>query len=159
MATWADLEAAEPAFAARVRERLDAHVHKTLATLRADGSPRISGIETFFAAGDLWIGSMPDARKARDLLRDPRFALHSGSADPPAWAGDAKLAGTMEEVGDPGRREEIFRARGAEPPSGGAHLFRAEISEAVLVGLNERRDRLVVEWWRPGEPLQRLERE
>ena len=47
-----------------------------------DGAPRISGIEAQFLGGELWFGSMAGARKALDLRRDPRFALHSGSADP-----------------------------------------------------------------------------
>lgn len=60
-------------------------MHKTLATLRRDGSPRSSGIEATFAQGELWMGSMWRSTKALDLQRDPRFALHSGSTDPPAW--------------------------------------------------------------------------
>jgi len=83
-----------------VRARLDAHVHKTIATLRADGSPRICGTGTRFVDGDLWIGAMPAARKARDLQRDPRYALHSGSDDPPGWTGDAKVAGVAVAVVD-----------------------------------------------------------
>ena len=103
MASWSEFEAAAPELAAGVRRRLDAHTHKTLATVRGDGSPRISGTETRFVDGELWIGSMWDARKARDLRRDPRFALHSGSDDPPEWEGDAKLAGIAEEITDPER--------------------------------------------------------
>ena len=49
MASFADLEAAEPELAGRVRAAFDAHGHKVLATLRADGSPRVSGIEARFA--------------------------------------------------------------------------------------------------------------
>ena len=45
---------------------------------------------------------MLDALKARDLQRDPRFALHSGSDEPDDWVGDAKLAGIVEEVSAPG---------------------------------------------------------
>jgi Pyridoxamine 5'-phosphate oxidase len=74
MPSWSDFEAAAPELAARVRERLDAHRHKTIATIRADGAPRISGIEAQVEDGELWIGSDRDALKARDLLRDPRFA-------------------------------------------------------------------------------------
>ena len=107
MASWGEIDAAEPDFVRSVRERLDAGVHKTIATLRADGAPRISGIEIFFAEGDLWFGSMPGARKAADLRRDPRFALHGPSSDPPGWKGDAKLAGVVEEVTDPERVKEI----------------------------------------------------
>ncbi len=154
MASWREVEESAPAFAAAVRARLDAGVHKTLATLRRDGAPRISGTEATFAEGDLWFGSMPGARKARDLQRDPRFALHSASEDPPGWSGDAKLAGRAVEE-DATRAGDIFE----QAPSGPMHLFRAEIDEVVLVGLNEARDRLVIELWRPGEPVRRMERE
>lgn len=158
--SWSDLAAAAPDFAARVQHRLDAHVHKTLATLRADGSPRISGIETFIVDGELWVGSMPGARKAADLRRDPRFALHSGSADPPGWEGDAKLSGRAAEVTDPARRREVFGRRSGDPPPApeAADLFRLGIAEAVLVSLNAARDRLVIELWRPGRPVVRTER-
>ena len=152
------MEDSAPEFAASVRARLEAHVHKTIATLRADGSPRISGIETFFADGELWIGSMSKARKALDLIRDPRFALHSGSADPPQWPGDAKLSGTAQELVEPDRRIELFRTRGEDPPSSDSHLFRLDIHEAVHIGLNDARDKLVIVLWKPGQPLQRMER-
>ena len=115
MASWSDFESAAPELAAQVRQRLDAHTHKTIATLRRDGSPRISGIETQFEDGELWIGSMRQARKARDLQRDPRFALHSGSDDPTAWKGDAKLAGVAEEVPTDGERA--------------SHRFRLDLRE------------------------------
>ncbi len=58
MPSWSEFEQQAPELASRVRERLDAHVHKTLATIRRDGSPRISGIETETKDGELWIGSM-----------------------------------------------------------------------------------------------------
>ena len=159
MARWQDIADSAPEFAAGVRRHLEARIHKTIATVRADGSPRISGIEAFFADDDLWFGSMPKARKALDLRRDPRFALHSGSVDPPEWEGDAKLSGRAEELTEPDRRLAVFRSRGSDPPSSESHLFRAEIQEAVLVGLNEARDRLVIELWRPGSELKRMERE
>jgi len=158
VARWQDIFDTAPEFAAEVQRRLDAHVHKTIATLRADGSPRISGIETFVADGDLWIGSMPRARKAIDLQRDPRFALHSGSEDPPEWSGDTKLSGRAHELTEPERRLAIFRTRGADPPSPDSHLFRLDIAEAVLVGLNPERTRMVIELWRPGLPVKRTER-
>ena len=59
MSQWRDVLAAEPGFASRVQRIFDQRKHKTLATLRADGSPRISGIEAEFAGGDLWLGMMP----------------------------------------------------------------------------------------------------
>ena len=65
-----------------MRARFDAHRHKILGTLRADGSPRLSGIETTFKDGELWLGMMPGSRKVQDLQRDPRLALHSPPVDP-----------------------------------------------------------------------------
>src|SRR3982074_2557904 len=81
MTAWQDVEQAEPGLAQRVRALFDAHRHKTIATLRADGSPRTSGGEDVFKDGELVSGSMPNARKGADLRRDPRFALHSATVD------------------------------------------------------------------------------
>lgn len=155
MSSWSEFEAQAPALAERVRERLDAHKHKTIATLRRDGAPRISGTETTFADGELWIGSMWQALKARDLQRDPRFALHSGSDEPEAWKGDAKLAGIAEEVTDPERVRELNGEAAAAGPS---HLFRLDLHEVSVVGLNEARDAIVIELWTPGADVRRIER-
>ena len=152
MASWSDFESAEPAFAARVRALFDARKHKTIATLRADGSPRISGIEVQFDDGELSFGSMPGARKGADLARDPRFALHSPSVDPPegddqsGWPGEAKVAGRAVLVGD--LQGEVA-----------GQMFRADLDEVVLTKLTDAGDRLLVEMWKPGTPLRRIERD
>jgi Pyridoxamine 5'-phosphate oxidase len=144
MAGWREIEAEAPELAARALAIFDAHVHKTLATLRRDGSPRISGIELEFTDGDVWIGSMREAVKALDLRRDPRFAVHSGSEDPPDFQADAKIAGRAEEVSEPG---------------GGSHRFRLDVTELVVIGLGgEPPDHLVVESWHPGRGVERRER-
>jgi len=153
MPSWSDFEAAAPELAARVRRHLDAHTHKTLATVRADGAPRISGTESQFVDGELWIGSMEGARKAQDLQRDPRFALHSGSEDPPGWSGDAKLAGVVEEIADPERVREI---NGGE--HSGSHLFRLDLHEVSTVGLDDARTQLVIEVWTPGRGVRTIRR-
>ena len=53
MSSWTEFEAAQPEFAARVRSLMTTRKHLTMATLRADGSPRISGTEVEFAGGEL----------------------------------------------------------------------------------------------------------
>jgi len=96
VASWAEFAAAEPEFAARVRKLLSSRKHLTMATLRRDGSPRISGTEVEFSDDQVQIGSMPAAVKALDLLRDPRVAIHGPTHDPTksgAWRGEAKIAG------------------------------------------------------------------
>ncbi len=147
MPSWSDVEAEAPKLAALARGFFDTQVHKTLATLRKDGSPRISGTEVNFADGELWFGSMWRAVKALDLRRDPRFALHSGSVDPPGWTGDAKLSGRAEEITDPERQAAII---GADAPPGPSHLFRADIEEVVVVRLGDPADHLVIESWHVG---------
>lgn len=155
MPSWSEFEVAAPELAERVRARLDAHTHKTLATVRLDGSPRISGTETVLRDGELWIGSMWHARKARDLQRDPRFALHSGSDDPPDWTGDAKLAGIVEEITDAERAPAI---NGDGAPSGPSHLFRLDLREVSTVGLDDQRKALVIEVWTPERGARTIER-
>jgi hypothetical protein len=154
VARWSEIEEAAPELAGRARAAFDAHVHKTIATLRRDGSPRISGIEVIFAHGDVWFGSMWKAVKALDLRRDPRFALHSGSDDPPEWPGDAKLAGVVEEVTDP----ERVAAINGHGPSGPSHLFRLDLREVSTVRLTDDGKQLVVELWTPGGGVRSLTR-
>jgi hypothetical protein len=155
MPSWSDFERAAPELAEEVRRRLDAHKHKTIATIRRDGSPRISGIETTLRDGELWIGSMWQARKARDLQRDPRFALHSGSDEPDDWEGDAKLSGVAEEIVDPERVREV---NGDDAPPGPSHLFRLDLREVSTVRLNEKRDRIVVTVWTPDGGVRTISR-
>ena len=156
MARWSDFEAEAPELAGAAREFLEARTHKTIATLRRDGSPRISGTEATFHEGDLWWGSMANAVKALDLRRDPRFALHSGSADPPDWKGDAKVAGRAEELAGE-RRAAALESLGWEL-SADSHLFRADIEEVSVVRLNEERTKLLIDSWTPGRGVRRIER-
>ena len=158
MAAWSDVVTSAPELAEAVRALFDAHRHKTIATLRRDGSPRISGIEASFVDGELWFGGMWRSRKAIDLQRDPRFALHSASVDPPEWRADAKIAGRVEEITDPARIEAVSRASGGGAPEGPSHLFRGDVEEVVLTRLGDPPDHLVIELWREGEGLRRMER-
>ena len=155
MASWQQVAESAPRFAERVQALFDAHRHKTLATLRKDGSPRISGIEANFADGELWLGSMNGSRKTMDLRRDPRLALHSAAEDPPedpsAWGGDAKLSGRAIEVKDPRRLESLGG-------NGSGDLFRVEIEEMVLTRVGDPPDHLVIELWREGEGLRQMKR-
>jgi Pyridoxamine 5'-phosphate oxidase len=151
MTAWRDFAQAEPEFAERVRALFDAHRHKTIATLRADGSPRISGIETTFDDGDLSFGSMPHARKGADLRRDPRFALHSATVDPvegaeAQWPGEAKISGRAVPSGPL-----------TEGPEG--ERFVADVAEVVHTHLDEKATMLVVEWWTPAGGRRTVARE
>jgi hypothetical protein len=144
MARWREIEQEAPELASGVREAFGRAKHATMATLRADGSPRISGTEVEFTEdGNVRLGSMPGAVKARDLLRDPRVAVHSPTAEPGEggadWPGEAKVAGVA--VVQPDRED-------------GAHLFDLDLTEVVWTGLNEARDLLVIRSWHPGRGVE-----
>lgn len=148
MVSWQELEREAPDFAARVRERFDAGTNKTLATLRRDGSPRISGTELRIADGQVSLGMMPGSVKLADVRRDRRVAIHSPTLEPPpgdpgAWLGEAKLAGRLVDT-----------APAADGPPDAAS-FALDLTEAVLTYVTNSRpdgpvDLLVVESWHPG---------
>src|SRR5215211_5503843 len=136
MATWQEIEQDAPEFAARVRARFDAGTNKTIATLRRDGAPRISGTELQFTNGQVTLGMMPGSVKLLDVRRDPRIAIHSPTIEPPAgppdeWPGDAKLAGTAIET-----------SPSPDNPHEGAS-FTIDITEVVLTYVGTPADHLV----------------
>jgi hypothetical protein len=153
-ARWEEFAAEAPELAAAVLARFEAARHHVLATLRSDGSPRVSGTEVGFNGGDLTLGSMYGAVKARDLRRDGRFALHANPGDGSMEGGDAKVGGVAEEV----LGEELAPYADEQTPPGSFHLFRLHLAEAVLTSVHPDGDRLVIESWRPGDGVVRRER-
>jgi hypothetical protein len=156
MASWQEMMRDAPEFAARVQDRFDAGTNKTMATLRRDGSPRISATELSFADGQVSLGMMPRSVKLADVRRDPRVAVHSPTLEPPAdvagWLGDAKLAGVLVETEPPDEQHP------------GAAFFHLDIAEAVLTYVTNSRpdgpvDQLVIESWQPGVGHRRRSRD
>lgn len=149
MPQWKEIEADAPEFAARVRTLFDAGLHKTMATVRADGSPRISGTEITFREGVITLGMMGGSVKLADVRRDPRVAIHSPTVQPvgdtSSWPGEAKLSGVLGEITPP-----------EDHPPGGA-AFELDVTEAVLTWVLENR-LLIVESWHPDRGHERRER-
>jgi hypothetical protein len=145
MASWHEIEKDAPAFAQRVKALFDAGTNKTIATLRRDGSPRISATEAAFQDGELTFGMMADSMKLRDIRRDPRIAMHAPTIEPPidnpeSGPGDAKLAGVVVELPHP-----------PDWPHGDeAGLFRIDIHEVALTYVGVPADHLVIESWHTG---------
>ncbi|MHB9859650.1 pyridoxamine 5'-phosphate oxidase family protein [Streptomyces sp. YIM S03343] len=158
---WAAFAAVEPELAKIAEERFGAATHHVLATLRRDGSPRTSGLEVSFLDGELWLGMMPNSLKALDLRRDPRFALQSNPGPGTDLSvGDIRVSGRAVEVGDVGRGDEpeakAAYVKEVEPPQP-LHLFRTELTEVVRTYVADDKY-VVLEVWKPGEPVRTLRR-
>ncbi|HEY2043141.1 MAG TPA: pyridoxamine 5'-phosphate oxidase family protein [Jatrophihabitans sp.] len=152
MATWKQIEQDAPEFAAKVRGRFEAGTNKTMATLRADGAPRISATELQFTDGVVTLGMMGGSVKLADARRDARVAVHSPTLEPPqddpsSWPGEAKLAGRFVEIDAP-----------ADNKFEGAGFFAIDITEVVLTCVGSPADHLVIESWHQGVGYQRLRR-
>jgi hypothetical protein len=152
MSSWSDVLIAAPDLARKVQARFDAYGLAMLATLRSDGSPRLSPIEALFTDETIWLGMMHGSTKARDLLRDPRLAMHNATVDKNVADGDAKLVGRAVHVSDDA---EIDRARaifathtGHPPPEGPMHLFTVDVREISF--LMPAGDHLDIESWKQG---------
>ena len=145
--TWAEFEHADPALAERVMARLRSHRHAVLATLRADGSPRLSGMEAPIRSGHLWLAMTPGSRKAADLARDPRFSLHSAPDAEDLPEGDARVDGTARPA-DAAQQDEFVAGHRypIEDPSIMV-LFVAMIHRVGLVRVSEHS--LLIESWTP----------
>lgn len=136
MTDWEEFTRQAPALAARVQERFVAEKTHVLATLRRDGTPRVSGTEIDFHGRHAYLGSMLGAVKALDLQRDGRFALHAH----PAEGGDVKIGGVAVELTDP---VEVAGLQGNSEP---CHLFRIDLAEAVVTWVEETT--IYIDSWR-----------
>ncbi|MCQ3804102.1 MAG: pyridoxamine 5'-phosphate oxidase family protein [Acidimicrobiia bacterium] len=143
--TWADFASSEPEFASSVRDRFESHRHGVIATLRRDGAPRLSGIETPIRDGRLWLSMETASRMAQDLRRDPRFSIHSAPDHEDLSQGDARVEGRVAPALD---SEYALFVRGHRFPiedTSAMALFTTHITRVVLVRV-EKPSLLVVSW-------------
>jgi hypothetical protein len=150
MIKWAELETNYPDFSSRVAIRFLAHRHHVLASLRPDGSPRVSGINLFFNDGEMWFGSMTGSQKTRDLLRDPRCAVHSAPLSETLESGDVKINGVASRLS----REQALLWQPGSPHDG--DYFALLLTHVSLVTV--RNEKLVIEMWDTSHGLRIVER-
>jgi Pyridoxamine 5'-phosphate oxidase len=145
---WSELEAGAPQIARLGMERLASTRVAMLATLRPDGSPRISPVEPCLAGGCLLVGAMSWSRKAADLRRDPRYALHSSIADPDSGTGELKLHGRAAIASPPTRHQAAAAWWSALPPQS-AEVFVLGIEQALFVEWDIPHAVMTVHRWSP----------
>jgi hypothetical protein len=158
MTTWQAFSEQAPETSAVFLRRHEATGLALLATLRSDGSPRISPLEPDIAAGEVWLGSMPGSTKSVDLRRDPRLCLHSATEDKEVKDGDAKLWGrAVEVVGEDERRAFVASVKertgnDLDAMPGGFDLFRLDLDAASAVQLGADGEHLRITVWEAGSP-------
>lgn len=154
---WRELQEAAPELARAGRERLDATRVALLATLRRDGSPRISPVEPYFSGGQLLFGAMSWSRKAADLRRDPRCVLHSAVTGPDNGEGELKLYGRTVLADEDARRgckEGWWHGQ----PADAAVVFVLDIEETTYIDWDLERGELAILRYEPRRGLRRTRR-
>jgi len=159
MASWGEFEADEPDLAGRVKGRFLVDTGLCmLGTVRADGGPRVSPLEPpVFGRGEMWLGMMEGSRKAADLVRDGRLALHAPVLDREVRDGDAKLSGLAV---DASRRLADYLAAAEEAgvplPPGPYPVFVVALT--MVSFLLPAGDHLRIEVWTPGAGVRTVDR-
>ncbi len=110
MATWAEFAEQAPDLARFGLERLGKNRVAYLATVRADGGPRVHPVVPFVGAGKLLLFMEPASPKGKDLQRDGRYALHCTVEDAGGGAGEFSLRGRATLNIDSALRAEAERA-------------------------------------------------
>ncbi|MFZ4516349.1 MAG: pyridoxamine 5'-phosphate oxidase family protein [Acidimicrobiia bacterium] len=154
MVSWSTFHELVPEFGTTVAARCAARRHCTLATLRPDGSPRLSGTELTLHDGELCIGIQAGAARIGDITHDARTAVHVVGTDPdPAaanlWPGDVRIEGRAVQVPD-AFRDAWCAAQSGLIPSEPFPMYRIDIEGVVWVHLSEDGTELLVDSWRAG---------
>jgi hypothetical protein len=156
-ADWRDVECGAPEIARPGAARLKAARVAMLGTLRRDGSPRISPIETSIVNGRLLVGAMTWSAKAADLGRDPRYVLHSTMTDADSGEGELKLHGLAGEA-SPAALGEVGDTWWSAQPPGKAVVFELRIELALFVEWDMERGLMTIHRWSPRDGYSRAVR-
>lgn len=150
---WSDIESAQPRLAGLGRRRLLNPGVVLVATIRQDGSARLSPVEPLVMDGDLWLSMMWQSTKARDLLRDPRILVHSIITGRDGAEGEFKIRGTalLEDDLAVQRRYAVAVAGslGWSPQPGRFHLFAVDISQVTFISYDTATGNQHVATWPP----------
>jgi hypothetical protein len=154
---WAEFERACPEIGGLARSRFERDQLVMLGTIRRDGSPRVSPCECDFAAGRLFVSMMWRSRKALDLLRDPRIAVHSVTTNKDGTDGDVKIYGHAVDEQDPEVRasfREAIRLRiDWAPGEPEYHCFSVDVRSAGFTRFGGRAEAVA---WDEEHGLRRL---
>ncbi len=134
---WADLERHQPRLEEVARRRLLEPGVVLVATVRRDGTPRLSPVEPWLMGGELWLSMLWGSLKAHDLQRDPRILVHSIVTGREGGEGELKVRGLAVPEEDAEVQEryaaDVTRHLGWSPVPGRFHLFRVDLESVAFV--------------------------
>ena len=150
---WSDVEDAQPRLAGLGHARLIEPGVVLVATIRQDGTARISPVEPLIMDGDLWLSMMWQSTKARDLQRDPRILVHSVITGRDGGLGEFKIRGTARPEGDQAVQlryaDTVAGSLGWNPEPGRFHLFAVDIQHVSFVSYDDATGDQHVAMWPP----------
>jgi Pyridoxamine 5'-phosphate oxidase len=150
---WSEMQRGQPGLAALGRQRLLEPGVVLVATIRSDGTPRISPVEPFLMDGDLWLSMMWQSKKAADLLRDPRVLVHSMVTGRDGREGEFKIRGSASSEQDLAVQRryalEVAGSLGWSPEPGRFHLFAVSIGEVAFIRYDDATGDQHVAMWPP----------
>ena len=142
--SWKILEEQRPALAAFGAERLNGKV-AYLATIRADGSPRVHPMTPIIGQGHFFVFMEPTSPKGHDLQRDGRYAIHCAMNDTSGAGGEFSMAGHAHLVPDADLRTLAVRLA-SYAPADRYILFEFDVDRAASTIYGE--DRPIRQSWK-----------
>jgi hypothetical protein len=140
VATWPEFAMEWPELAALGRRIMTKYKMAYLATVRADGAPRVHPICPVILDRGAYIGIIPSTPKRRDLDRDGRFVLH---ALPGPQDVEFSIRGTVRRMS----QDEVVRLRDNAPENVRISLetamYELMLDEVVHTTYNTDGDTLV----------------
>lgn len=151
---WSEMESIQPRLADLGRRRLLEPGVVLVATIRRDGTPRLSPVEPYLLDGNLWLSMMWQSTKAKDLERDPRILVHSVIADRDGTEGEYKVRGTAYAEDDRAVQlryaDAVANDLGWRAEPGRFHLFAVGLDEVTFIRYDRATGDQHVTMWPPG---------
>ena len=112
--SWQNLQNGNPTLAQIGQERLNGRV-SYLATVQANGTPRVHPVTPIIGEGRLFVFMEPTSPKGQDIVRHGRYALHCGVEDNSGGAGEFYVWGHGRLITDTATRALAVEASSYKP--------------------------------------------
>lgn len=134
--SWHNLETAQPELAAFGVERFVRFGVAYLATVRADGSPRVHPVTPIVGQGHLFLFMEPTSPKGYDLRRHGRYALHCAVNNSSGESGEFFCSGQATLIDDTAIRR-LATELATYTPADRYVLYELTVEQAACISYND----------------------